>query len=715
MIDTSQLKHHPLVETLVDILSDRTQNPDKAFFTILVCYHLTKCASMMRASVDAKGLGKLPVNFYGINAAPSGYGKGYSTSIMEEQVLHRFNSNYMEMTMPHQVDIALADLAVKRANSKGTDDQEELESVKAEFKKLGAYLTSFDSGTVPAVKQFRHRLLMSKTGSINFEVDEMGSNLLNNKEMVDAYLELYDGVIKPKLTKNTADSVRNEEVVGKSPTNMMMFGTASMLLDGAQTEKTYMDMLLTGYARRCFFGYSVIEVVKRSLSVEERFKALTDTSHNTKLELIASKLGKLADPIHHNWVATVGDDVMRQILEYQVSCEEQLEHIRMSDEIRRAELRGRHHKTIKLAGVFAFLDISKDVTKEHWEAAVKVAEMSAKCFNEMLTRDPTHARLGKYLAEAGIPMTSADLIEELPYFPKSGPQQKDLLKHAIAWGYKNNVIIKRTFTDDIEFFQGDALKETDINAVRLSYSMHVAEGYQPQDKVPFHKIGNLTKLKDAHWCSHHFIDGIRRQSHVIKGVNLIVIDVDGTATLDEAKAVLQDYTYHIYTTKRHTPQEHRFRIVLPMSHTLKLSADEYTEFMKGVLQFLPFRTDEQTSQANRKWLSNPDAEVFENEGKLFDVLPFIPKTKKAEEFQKFVSETGNMDGLERFFHKIAEEGNRNNTIARYAFALIDSGHDLDTATKKVQAFNKKLANPLPNEELENTVINSMTRKYYQQG
>ncbi|AGK85677.1 hypothetical protein HYP07_gp046 [Vibrio phage JSF3] len=74
MKPVEQLKHHPTVETLVDILSARTQNPDKSFFTILVCYHLTKLASMMRAKVDAQGFGNLHCNFYGINTAPSGYG-----------------------------------------------------------------------------------------------------------------------------------------------------------------------------------------------------------------------------------------------------------------------------------------------------------------------------------------------------------------------------------------------------------------------------------------------------------------------------------------------------------------------------------------------------------------------------------------------------------------------------------------------------------------
>lgn len=68
------MKHHPKLELLVDILSARTQNPDKSFFQIMACYHLVKCASMMRCQVDAQGFGNLLVNFYGINAAPSGYG-----------------------------------------------------------------------------------------------------------------------------------------------------------------------------------------------------------------------------------------------------------------------------------------------------------------------------------------------------------------------------------------------------------------------------------------------------------------------------------------------------------------------------------------------------------------------------------------------------------------------------------------------------------------
>lgn len=715
MKPVEQMKHHPMLEQLVDVLSARTQNPDKNFFAIQACYHLTKCASMMRAKVDAQGFGNLLVNFYGINCAPSGYGKGHSSKIIEEEVTNLFKANFMDITLPSVTEKALTDLAYKRALKSGEDEQVVIEQVKSEYMKLGAFLSSFDSGTTPAVKQFRHKLLMADVGSINFEVDEIGNNLINNKDIVDVYLELYDGVVKPKLTKNTSESVRNEEIEGKTPTNMLMFGTAAMLLDGGPTEKMYFDMLLTGYARRCFFGFSSIDNKPKKLTVAERLAMLTDTSSTVVLQKIGQQLAKLADPLNHNFQVKIPDSVMKDVIEYQMYCEEYMETLKSTDEIRRAEARGRYFKALRLAGVFAFIDLQPTMTIDHWEAAVKVAEMSAECFNRMLARDPTHARLAKHLAECPDPVTYAELIEELPYFPKATMAQKDLVKNAVAWGYRNNVIIKRSFVDDIEFIHGESLQETNINELIMSHSNDMAMAYVPETKVPFDKLDVILKRPNYNWCSHRFVDGTRRVTHVIQGFNMIVLDIDGTASIEAARAVLQEYSYHIYTTKRHTETEPRFRIVIPMSHTLKLSPEEYTEFMNNVLEYLPFDTDEQTTQANRKWLTNASSETFVNDGKLFDVLPFIPKTKKNEERKKFIDSTGSMDILERFFFSKAEEGNRNNVLFKYGAALVDAGYDLDTINLKIKDFNSKLPKPIVAEELNNTVISSIIRKFSMKG
>lgn len=722
--NTCNYSHFPMVEKLVDILSTRNQNPDKNFFTILVCYHLSKIPAMMRVNIDALGMGKLLINFYGINCAPSGYGKGYSTKIIEEQVTNQFRDTFMGLTFPQVSDRNLVTLSVNRAIKNGTDDATELEAVTAEYRRLGAYVTSFDSGTTPALKQFRHKLLMSSIGSINLEVDEMGSNLLGNKEILDTYLELYEGVVKPKLTKNTAESIRNEEIIGKTPTNMLMFGTAATLLDGAQTEKTFMDMLTTGYARRCFFGFSSLDKKPNDVTFDFRMKMLMDQNADTELNDIAVHLEKLADPINHNASIKVPQEVLEEVVKYQMYCEGLMNGFKSTDEIRKAEARGRYYKTLRLAGTFAFIDMSLDMKLEHWQAAVKVAEMSAKCFDEMLKTDPAHVRLAKYLAECKEPTTFAELVEELPFFPKGSSAQKDILRLSIAHGHKNNIIIKRTYVDDIEFVQGESLKKTDLDELNLSWVVSSftgeSKGFKPEYKVPFSQLNVLTTLKDCHWCTHHFTGGHRTKDNAIKGFNLLVLDVDEGTSIEAAKSLLKDYTYHIYTTTNHRkpkgdkPPCDRFRIVLPMNYMLKLSKEEYKEFMQNIFEFLPFKCDEQTSDISRKWMSNENADIFDNSGDLFDVLPFIPKTRKNEERRALIETIGSLDALEKYFYQtMIKEGGRNNNLFRYGAILLDSGYGLDALLIKVKDFNKKLEKPLGEDELQTTVLYSLTNKFFE--
>jgi len=245
-------------------------------------------------------------------------------------------------------------------------------------------------------------------------------------------------------------------------------------------------------------------------------------------------------------------------------------------------------------------------------------------------------------------------------------------------------------------------------------------GFTPETRVPWDKFEMISAMPDGHWCSHRFVDGIRRKANAIKGFNLLVLDIDGTCPLNQAKNVLKDYNYMMYTTKRHQvaydgkPAADRYRIVLPMSHVLKLNSDDYEEFMNNVLEFLPFETDEETGQINRKWLCNAGA-IHRNDGKLFDVLPFIPKTKKNEDRKTQFDAIGSMDKLERYFFVRAQDGNRNNILTKYAFALLDAGHQLDDLVLRVKSFNSKLPKPLPEDELDKTVVQSVTKKFFQRG
>lgn len=61
---------------------------------------------------------------------------------------------------------------------------------------------------------------------------------------------------------------------------------------------------------------------------------------------------------------------------------------------------------------------------------------------------------------------------------------------AIAWGYKNNVLIKRSITDGIEFYTGESLEETDTNKLIVSYSDQFGEGYELEE-APLDKLDRL--------------------------------------------------------------------------------------------------------------------------------------------------------------------------------------------------------------------------------
>ncbi|MDT9693917.1 hypothetical protein Q5762_37465, partial [Streptomyces sp. P9(2023)] len=114
-------------------------------------------------------------------------------------------------------------------------------------------------------------------------------------------------MVKQKLTKNTAESQRTEEVDGKTPANMLLFGTPSKLLDGGLVEEQFYDFLETGYARRCIFGYGQHFRPQDTLTPAEIFARLTQPQNSQVIDKWAYRFEELADPQFYNWKMVVED------------------------------------------------------------------------------------------------------------------------------------------------------------------------------------------------------------------------------------------------------------------------------------------------------------------------------------------------------------------------------------------------------------------------
>lgn len=709
-----EMHYHPTSERLVEILQTKTQNNNPLFFRVIVAYYLALMASHMRVSIKGwTGKKTIPVNLYGITLSPSGSGKGHSTSLMENEVINTFKSVFLEHTFPITAEQNCEAIAAKRATRNGTDIEDELHKLAKAFQELGALLFSFDSATVPAIKQMRQKLLMANAGSCNLQVDEIGANFSGSIEALTAYLELYDkGLIKDKLVKSSAENTRFERIEGYTPANMLLFGTPTKLLDGARTEEQFYEMLEMGYARRCFFGYADRASKQTKLSVDEVMAQLFNEDDDDFIEELSDKFGLLADLSLINKTISLPTASVELLIEYKLNCEKASSEFSELESIKKAELEHRYFKVMKLAGVYAFIDQQDEISPQHIEYAIKLAEDSGQAFVRLMTPQRPYIKLANYLAQTKTQVTLADLDEDLPSFRGSKAQKDEQIMMAIAWGYKNNIVIKKSFTDSILFLHADTIQETNLDNLIVSYtnSPDMTSDYF-NDTVSIENLSQLVQMADFHWLSHHVEHGYRKEENAKEGFNLLVLDVDSGTKLTTAMMLLKKYTAIYYTTKRHQENgEDRYRIILPLNYTLKLDSKEYKELYNNVINSLPFEVDAQCGQRAKKWLTNPNAQVHTTEGELFDILPFIPKTSKNEEREKLLQDQSQMDNLERWVINNTGDGNRNNMLLRFAMILVDAGFSFDNIKDKVISLNNKMADKLDEIELYNTIFHSVAAK-----
>ena len=707
-----QMKYDPVTEMLTDIMCAKTQNKERMFFRVANSYYWGLLASQMHATIEGWGGSKIPINIYAMNLSPSGTGKGYSTGLVEEQVIDRFRNTYMEVTFPMAANNNMQLIAHQRAKRKGTDPVDEMESLEKEFNSIGSLLFSFDSATVPAVKQLRHKLNLAKSGGVNLQVDEIGANLVGQTETLNAFLELYDkGMIKDKLVKSSAENTRFERIEGFTPTNMLLFGTPSKLLDSGLTQKYLTEMLEMGYARRCFFGY--IPKVKKDVAADATalVNQMFNNGSDAQLDALSCSLEQLADISNMNKVIRIEHDEAIYLMEYKISCDKRAECLKDHETIMRSEMENRFFKVLKLAGAYAFRDYSPNITIDHLDAAMRLAEDSGEHFARLMQPEFDYEKVAKYLADCGTSVTLPDLEQALPCFRGSKQQKDQCIEYAVAWGYKHNIVIKKLYDGNILFLRGETLKKTNLDEIIISTSTKLAEGYDSV-RIPFDKLSMLGSTNNYHWANHHFEGGYRRDDHTQLGFNTIVLDVDGTLPLATAIELMKGYKAYFYTTKRHQDSDglDRYRIILPTNYELQLDKEEYKMFMDNVMSALPFEMDESCNQRNKKWLTCESAETHINDGELFDVIPYIPRTAKNEEREAKFKDQKDLDNLERWVLNNTGDGNRNKQLYNFAMVLYEGGLDFVDIGARVRSLNDKLADKLDEQELQATILKSIQSK-----
>lgn len=710
-------EHHPFISEVGAALAAKTNNPDPAMFRIMSAWHLTKSVSNMHGMVKSAVGSPMPINMYAICLAPSGAGKGHAMSTLEQGIFGRYFAALNDKVEEAEHD-AINKLSAKYVSDKGLDEGLARAKAEKDVHELGPYVETFDSGTAPAIKQLRAKIQQLNFGALNLQIDEIGSNLTGSEEALTTFLELYDlGQIKQKVTKVTKESTRTLDKRSCTPANLLLFGTPSKLFDGSNAEKLFIDLVTAGYARRSFFSWQASRKGIKSISQDEAFQkavalltALDASPWIEKCrEILQSERGKI-------YVLT--DKADKQLFAYRVYCEQRSEEYPEHQEDVRAEMMHRHIKTMKVAAAFAALERLPVVLMRHVNHAIALTEESGTAFQTMLMRDKPYVRLAKFITSNKNRVTQADLVQMLPFYTGSQSARNDMMNLATSWAYSHDKLIKKEYADGIEFFSGDSLEQTDLEALPLSYSNHMADNYT-NFTPPWEKLPKLLLAADLHFTNHFLAAGEhgmghRSEANIVEGCNFIVLDVDGTASLELVRSVLTDYKYYIYTTKSHKDDDHHYRIVMPLSHKVRLNRDAFQNFMRNIYNWLPFEVDVAAKDRCRKWASHP-GNLEENEGMLLDATQFIPNTVRQEKLALAAEGLKNLPALERWFALQMSAGNRNNMLARFAFVLVDNDLSLPEIETRVIALNNSQSDKLSMNEIQQTVLRSVAQRIQQRG
>lgn len=711
--------YHPLSEEIRKLVQTHTQATDADFVRTQIAFYIGVVAASMQVKVKSVVTGEVPVNVYATNFAPSGAGKTSSLTFLEEKIFNMFYKNFSEGILPYKQKSAIEILALNLTARENIDSDKALQTAHSIFEKAGKYRFTFDSGTPAAVKQFRELILLQGLGALNFIVDEAGSNLQANQEVLNLFLELYDkGLLRDKLTKHTNENKRSDELRGSAPANMLLFGTPASLIDGGVTEKIFFNMLETGFARRCFFYYTDTVPLQIKETPAQALQRLKQAQASINLGTIADDIGSLADFGNISRVLKLTDAAELALLEYKNKCQDEADSYGDYSPIQKTEAQHRFFKAVKLAGAYAFIDKSPQVTETHLEYAITFAEKSKDSLKRLCEQPPKYEILGKFLREnAGTQFTIADLQQKLPFFRQSAAMREEMLSLAQSWGYTNNLSIKKHIKNNVTLYEGMSLMPTELDKLIITESQDLARGY----KNHYTKWSQLIEFvkHDLNFTNHHTENGVRKAEHMIMGFNFIVLDVDGGTTINTVKSFLQGYKYLIYTTKSHLKVkdedgfwQERFRIILPVSHVTRLSPEDFKQFLRNFIAELPFPVDTAATDISRKWATNPNAEVHVGDGKLLDVYPYLPNTTEETNRKAELAKIEDLDKTASWFLLQAESSGRNNSLFRYAMMLRDSGYELDSVKSAVLDLNSRLKSPLPEEELNQTVFATLMKGTY---
>ena len=334
---------------------------------LMAATELTVYAGHLRKPIMWQG-STIPVNMISFLVGGSGSGKGLSVKSIS-RILKEGNKKIDQEREKHAKLLAIENA---EADGKKATDWRKYYSKPRSLKSTVS--------TLPGTMKHLASLEKGKLGAGYMYVDEIGSELVSNKDLSENIIALaigYDtGEIPPKLLKDDTNQV---EGINNLPYSALMFGSPSNIIYDEVTKKKFIEEFSTKLSRRTHFAFITEEeekiifdsikesraydrdqanrIDKAAVELEPWFTALVTTTTRTPLKVTTEVEDLFSDYKGYNeW--------------YALTIPKQFPMTRLH----RMHLQW---KSLKIAGSLAILDNKDTVTKQHMVEAIRFSEIYA--------------------------------------------------------------------------------------------------------------------------------------------------------------------------------------------------------------------------------------------------------------------------------------------------------------------------------------------------
>ena len=390
---------------------------------LMTASELTVFAGHLRKPIMWHG-SKIPVNLIAFLVGGSGEGKGKSI----KSIAHILEPGLAKIDESREAHAKLAAVEAAELDGKKAKDWRKYYSKPRDLKSAVS--------TLPGTMKHLAALERGQLGSGYMYVDEIGSELVSNKDLSENIIALaigYDsGEIAPKILKDDANQV---EGIKNLPYSALMFGSPVNIIYDEHVKKKFKEEFSTKLSRRCHFAYITAEPVRTVFASIAESRAF-DKDERERVQKATEALTPWFTALAVNTTSAplrVTEEVEDLFSDYTKYNEWYGDTIPKQFPITTLHRRHLQWKSLKIAAALAILEGADVITKKHLVEAIRFSEMFAGDIYEFeieLEKEPYElfADYMKLNAEKGYASISIHKLRKLGFVKGNGSAQNKMLE-----------------------------------------------------------------------------------------------------------------------------------------------------------------------------------------------------------------------------------------------------------------------------------------------